>query len=424
MNKTLKRIFLLLVVVTAAAVLFSFSAAAILRGDVDGDGKVTSADARMALRMSVKLDKSDADAEEKDSYTDREKEIADMDMNCSVSPEDARSILRSSVGLEVPHAFYEHTVIEAPTCTKAGLYKWTTTDESITYDEPIVEKEVPALGHEFTEFVEYTVKPTCTTKGTTVYKCVRCEETKTVSGYAEHDWTAATCTTPKTCKVCGLTSGQALGHTTKLGICANCKQYQSELLGHYNTKIRGPLNSAVKELKNAAAILTKDVEDATATDAATETDAAAAAREKFEKAKDYIRDSHNYFVRAYNACENYPEFAEAREVIRTIYESVLTIYRTGDITAENQKEVQSNWKKILDGILNVDTGSIYALRKITETYKDPGTSAPVTDPEPSTDPQPSTDPEPSTDPGPSTDPEPSTDPTETSETIDPDTVMG
>ena len=36
---------------------------------------------------------------------------------------------------------------------------------------------------------------------------------------AGHDWAAATCTTPKTCKVCKVTEGDALGHT---GGTANC----------------------------------------------------------------------------------------------------------------------------------------------------------------------------------------------------------
>lgn len=31
-------------------------------------------------------------------------------------------------------------------------------------------------------------------------------------GYAEHDWTAANCTTAKTCSICGKTEGSALGH--------------------------------------------------------------------------------------------------------------------------------------------------------------------------------------------------------------------
>ena len=37
-----------------------------------------------------------------------------------------------------------------------------------------------------------------------------------------HDWSVATCTAPKTCELCGETSGSALGHTTETGICSRC----------------------------------------------------------------------------------------------------------------------------------------------------------------------------------------------------------
>ena len=59
-------------------------------GDVDGDGYITSADARIALRASVKLE--DLSAEEKAA--------ADVDQDKFVTSADARLILRASVGLE------------------------------------------------------------------------------------------------------------------------------------------------------------------------------------------------------------------------------------------------------------------------------------------------------------------------------------
>ena len=55
-------------------------------GDVDGDGKVSAADARLALRMSVSLEKVDMKA--------------DVDKDGKISASDARLILRKSVGLE------------------------------------------------------------------------------------------------------------------------------------------------------------------------------------------------------------------------------------------------------------------------------------------------------------------------------------
>ena len=38
-----------------------------------------------------------------------------------------------------------------------------------------------------------------------------------------HDWKAATCTAPKTCKVCGVTEGNALGHDWKAATCTAAK---------------------------------------------------------------------------------------------------------------------------------------------------------------------------------------------------------
>ena len=63
-----------------------------VHGDVDGDGKVTSADARLALRASIRLEDI---REGTDAFT-----AADADRNGKLEPEDARYILRASVGLE------------------------------------------------------------------------------------------------------------------------------------------------------------------------------------------------------------------------------------------------------------------------------------------------------------------------------------
>ena len=59
-------------------------------GDVDGNGKITAADARLALRISAKLEKA----------TEYQTRIADMDKNNKITAADARKILRISAGLE------------------------------------------------------------------------------------------------------------------------------------------------------------------------------------------------------------------------------------------------------------------------------------------------------------------------------------
>ncbi len=61
-------------------------------GDADGDGKVTSADARLALRASVLLEKIQPGTP---AF-----QAADADHDNALTPADARLILRASVGLE------------------------------------------------------------------------------------------------------------------------------------------------------------------------------------------------------------------------------------------------------------------------------------------------------------------------------------
>lgn len=56
------------------------------------------------------------------------------------------------------------------------------------------------------------------------------------TGY--HQWNDATCTKPKTCKICGRTDGEALGHTwndatcTEPQICSVCHATKGDALGH------------------------------------------------------------------------------------------------------------------------------------------------------------------------------------------------
>ena len=70
----------------------AYSANRRLAGDVDGDGAVTSADARLALRIAVQLEECAAGSA---AFT-----AADVNGNGAIGPDDARLILRASVGLE------------------------------------------------------------------------------------------------------------------------------------------------------------------------------------------------------------------------------------------------------------------------------------------------------------------------------------
>ena len=61
---------------------------------------------------------------------------------------------------------------------------------------------------------EITKYPTCTEKGEKIIKCKNaiCEKLEEIPATG-HEWIHASCTTPKTCNKCGVTEGEALGHT-------------------------------------------------------------------------------------------------------------------------------------------------------------------------------------------------------------------
>ena len=69
---------------------FGAADAGIVKGDINGDGKVTAEDARLALRASVGAEK----------LTDAQKLAGDMDGDGKVTAADSRSIMRKSVGLD------------------------------------------------------------------------------------------------------------------------------------------------------------------------------------------------------------------------------------------------------------------------------------------------------------------------------------
>ncbi len=68
----------------------------IVAADVDGDGKISAADARLALRRSVGLEE----------FKDYQENSADVDRNGKVTASDAREILRASVGLVDAKEFF------------------------------------------------------------------------------------------------------------------------------------------------------------------------------------------------------------------------------------------------------------------------------------------------------------------------------
>lgn len=82
---------------------FVFSNAA-EKGDIDGDGAITAADARLALRKSVGLEE----------FNEEQNICADFDGDGNISAGDARAILRLSVGLPVDEEPIEPNDPEEP----------------------------------------------------------------------------------------------------------------------------------------------------------------------------------------------------------------------------------------------------------------------------------------------------------------------
>jgi uncharacterized protein YgiM (DUF1202 family) len=74
-----------------------------------------------------------------------------------------------------------------------------------------VDTKVDCYGHSYNAEV---TDPTCTSGGYTTYTCSVCGDsyiTNQIDAIG-HDWNAATCTSPKTCKVCGAIDGSVLEH--------------------------------------------------------------------------------------------------------------------------------------------------------------------------------------------------------------------
>ena len=155
-----------------------------------------------------------------------------------------------------PPACEEHTyndVTVGATCTEPGSKTYTCTVCSYSYTE-----EVAATGHAYENGVCTNCNAVCSPheyKGgvCTVcnLKCTEhnfaapegseksfCSECGLCEEHADEDWAEATCTEPKTCKTCGLTDGEALGHTwveatcETAKTCSVCDASEGEALGH------------------------------------------------------------------------------------------------------------------------------------------------------------------------------------------------
>ncbi len=235
-------------------------------GDVNGDGAIAAADARIALRASVGLE----------TLTDDQKKAADVDGNPGVTASDARLILRASVGLETLHTHsYTDAITTKATCTEKGV-KTFTCECGDSYTE-----EIAAAGH--TEVTDSAVAPSCSAAGKTEGShCSVCGEVITAqkeiaaSAHTEvkDNAVAATCTQKgKTegshCSVCktvikAQTDIPATGHTEvkDAAVAATCTKKGKTEGSHCSVckavikaQTETPL-AAHKEVKDAAVAAT------------------------------------------------------------------------------------------------------------------------------------------------------------------------
>ncbi len=123
----------------------------------------------------------------------------------------------SSCGLAFKADGVTETTVEEETIPALGhdLSDATCTEAAECQRDGCSHVEGEALGHSFTNYASNN-DATCTGDGTKTAKCDRCDVTDTITDVGStkgHDFADATCTAPKTCKVCGATEGDALGHS-------------------------------------------------------------------------------------------------------------------------------------------------------------------------------------------------------------------
>jgi predicted small lipoprotein YifL len=97
------------------------------------------------------------------------------------------------------------------------------TEPSEEPTEPSVEPTEPTKPshtHAYTEAV--TKQATCSAAGEKTFTCACGDSYTEAISKTAHDFYAATCTAPKTCKTCKSTEGKALGHNYSGKTCSRC----------------------------------------------------------------------------------------------------------------------------------------------------------------------------------------------------------
>lgn len=173
-------------------------------GDVNDDGQITAADARLVLRFSVGLEK----------FKPAVVQTADVDGDGRVNSSDARVLLRYSVGLEsgFRHTKAETVVFETATCFSSG----SCADLCAHCGKLFNFGKVPQTEH-FAAGWDTLEEATCAREGLCELRCIFCDtimETRLIDK-TKHDFgetqyeTAPDCfhyvNTYRVCSVCGFT---------------------------------------------------------------------------------------------------------------------------------------------------------------------------------------------------------------------------
>lgn len=217
-KRTLYTIFYMILVFMLSTVV-AFAADSAYLGDADGNGKVNAADARIILRHSANLGK----------VADEFAHLADINSDEKITAADARIALRMSASLEELFKFgeeyhlhdYETVFVKNATCTEEGKKHDVCKICGKITKESVVEKKP----HTYVDKIEK--EATCYTEGEKHSVCSSCGDTVVVTiEKLPHSYTEATCTNPKTCRICGVTQGNKKEHDYVTSSCfspATCK---------------------------------------------------------------------------------------------------------------------------------------------------------------------------------------------------------
>ena len=180
-------------------------------GDINGDGKISAADARLALRVSANLDPK----------TDHIMIYADINKDGKVTASDARIILRISANLENIDCYinaqghnyiYVNTV--APTCETSGYDNYKCSVCNATKKE----NTVSALNHNY-QLID-SKAPSCSNDGYEKYVCKNCNNSyETILNSTNHsfsEWKKDNNKKTRSCTKCGFTETENIEHKTDI----------------------------------------------------------------------------------------------------------------------------------------------------------------------------------------------------------------